>query len=85
MKTVCPKILNSEGTVITDTKDLLECWVDHFYLLSQSQSVSNESLQESERKVNNHLSASYDESDNVLDAEFIIEEILHAIRRLKVG
>ena len=67
------------------TKDLLDSWADHFHLLSQSQSVSNESLQESERKVNYHLSASFDESDNVLDTEFIIEEILHAIHRLKFG
>ena len=82
-KKVCSKLLDSDGTVITDTKDLLECWADHFDLLGQSHSPSNESLQESERKVKDYLLASYDECDKVLDTEFNVEEILHAIQCLK--
>ena len=85
VKTVCSKLLNEEGVVIIDTKDLLECWADHFHFLSKSQSDSNDSLLEFERKVNDHLLASYDESDNILDSEFSVEEILYAINCLKKG
>ena len=41
VKSVCSKLLDSEGKIITDTNDLLECWVDHFHLLGNSQSASN--------------------------------------------
>ena len=65
-------LLDSDGTVITDTKDLLECWADLSDLLGQSHSL--ESLQESEGKVNDYLLASYDECDDVLNTEFNVEE-----------
>ena len=70
-KLACSKFLDFEGFVITDTKDLLKCWADHFQLLGQSNSApeSNEYLQESKRKVNEYHLFSYDECDNVLDTE----------------
>ena len=85
MKTVCSQLLSSDGTIISDTNGLLECWADHFHHLGQSQSISNESLQEFEKRVKDHSSSSYSEDDNVLGTEFDVEEIQHAIQRLRWG
>ena len=85
MKTVCSQLLSSDGTIISDTNGLLECWADHFHHLGQSQSTSNESLQEFEKRVKDHSSSSYSEDNNVLGTEFDVEEIQHAIQRLRWG
>ena len=37
----------------------------------REQSISNESLQESEKRVIDHFSASYSEDNNVLGTEFV--------------
>ena len=43
--------LFSQGSLITNTKDRLRCWADHFSSLSQSQCSSNEFLRKSQQSI----------------------------------
>ena len=49
-KTVCTKLL-SNGKIISNPNDLLNCWADHFHSLGQSQGNSNEHLHLSQQRV----------------------------------
>ena len=40
--------LHLDDVIITDTKDLLDCWADHFHCIGKSQSIHNPALQTSE-------------------------------------
>ncbi len=74
--------LRINGTTYTDTKDLLECWHDHFQALGQSSNIddTNEILDS-----NLLFQSSFSNKDNVLDDDLTLEEIERAVRSLKNG
>ena len=81
---VCTKLL-SNGKIISNPNNLLNCWADHFHSLGQSQGNSNEHLHLSQQRVSQLQTASYNEYDNLLDTTIGIEEVEFAIRKLKKG
>ena len=81
-KAACIKLF-SQGCLITNTNELLKCWVDHFSSLGQSECSSNEFLRKSQHLVGELASESLGSCDNILDSEIDEEEVEFAIRRLK--
>ena len=81
-KAACTK-LYSQGSLITDTNDLLKCWVNHFSSLGQSESSSNKHLRTSQDLIKELSSESLSYGDNILESEIGVEEVEFAIRRLK--
>ena len=69
--------------IVTDTKDLLDGWADHFHSLGKSQSIHNPALQTSERSANEHMSASFGKCNNILDSNLSVEEVEYTIYLLK--
>ena len=69
--------------MITDTNDLLKCWVNHFSSLGQSESSSNKHLRTSQDLIKELSSESLSYGDNILESEIGVEEVEFAIRRLK--
>ena len=81
-KAACTKLF-SQGSLITDTKDRLKCWADHFSPLGQSQCSSNEFLRKSHQSISELASESIHSCDNILDSEIDVEEVDFAIQHLK--
>ena len=81
-KAACTK-LYSQGSLITDTNDLLKCWVNHFSSLGQSESSSNKHLRTSQDLIKELSSESLSYGDNILESEIGVEEVEFAIHRLK--
>ena len=63
--------------MITDTNDILKCWVNHFSSLGQSETSISEDL------IKELSSRSLSYGENILESEIGIEEVEFAIRRLK--
>ena len=81
-KTMCTKLF-SDDSLITDTKELLDCWADHFCSLGQSQSNSNDHLKLSKLNIDSILTTSFSEYDGILDTDIEGEEVEVSIRHLK--
>ena len=75
----CKKLIVN-GKPITDGKNLLECWEKHFTELSKSH--ISETLSQG-HGVNNMEALSYGYEDLILDHSFSVEEIEHALKKLK--
>ena len=81
-KAACTKLF-SQGCLITNTNNLLKCWVDHFSSLGQSECFSNEFLRKSQHLEGELASESLGSCDNILDSEIDEDEVDFAIRHLK--
>ena len=79
---MCTKLF-SDDSLITDTKELLDCWADHFSSLGQSQSDSNDHLKLFKQNIDSILTTSFSEYDDILDTDIEGEEVEVAIRHLK--
>ena len=75
----CKKLIVN-GKPITDEKNLLECWEKHFTELSKSH--ISETLSQG-HGVKNMEALSYGYEDLILDHSFSVEEIEHALKKLK--
>jgi hypothetical protein len=71
-KAACTK-LYSQGSVVTNMEDLLECWVGHFSSLGQSECSSNDFLQASQEMIKDLASESLSNYDNIFDSEIDVE------------
>lgn len=76
-KVTCQK-LAVDGELITEKKALLKCWKDHFENLTKSRSKNSESISSLHAR-------SHCYNDGTLDTPFSIEEIEHAVKKLKIG
>ena len=72
-----PNKLVIDGTTISDQNSVLSTWAENFESLSKSQIMSSAPLMDLE-------CCSFSESDNVLDVPFEVEEVEHALKRLKL-
>ena len=78
-----PEKLLVNGNLVSDQEDLISIWASHFEAQGKSQVSSNRCLTEVVLKVRDMECASYEESDEVLDTLFVVEEVKHALKRLK--
>ena len=79
-----PDKLLVDNNLITDPSHVLSTWADHFESLGQSQVSSSSPLSEIQKRVNDMERRSFNDNDNVLDVPFDVEEVGHAVNRLKL-
>ena len=78
-----PEKLLVNGNLITDPEALLSTWASHFEAQGHSQLSSNDFLKDVHSKVQDLEYGSFCENDEVLDVPFDVEEVEHALKRLK--
>ena len=78
-----PEKLLVNGNLITDSEALLSTWASHFEAQGHSQLSSNDFRKDVHSKVQDLEYGSFCESDEVLDVPFDVEEVEHALKRLK--
>ena len=71
------------GNDVPDQEALMSIWASHFEAQGKSRVSSNCCLKEVVLKVRDMECASYEEGDEVLDTQFEVEEVEHALKRLK--
>ena len=77
-----PEKLLVNGNLVSDQEVLISIWASHFEAQGKSQVSSKCCLKEVVLKVRDMECASYEESDEVLDTPFEVEEVEHALKRL---
>ena len=77
-------IIRVNGELITDYTAVLCAWKDHFETLGQSRSNVNEVIQTADTRVQELLSESHHNREDILDTAFQLEEIENGLNKLKL-
>ena len=71
------------GELISDTKLIKSCWVNHFTSIAESRSSSNPQVAAFSKRLPYLASLSELNSDDIVDDEFTVQEVEFALKRLK--
>ena len=73
------------GALVSDPSHFLEVWTQHFQNLAKSQVETNPALEEVLKQSTSLLSESFQKEEAFLDVPFAIEEVEHAVNRMKLA
>lgn len=76
--------LHVNGALVSDPSHLLEVWTQHFQNFAKSQVETNPALKEVLKQSTSLLSQSFQVEEAFLDIPFTIEEVEHAVNRMKL-